>query len=63
MRIQSPYRKVLELEGKCLFLGVGMKSNTMFHVAEEMTAAAYMRYKTIRNQELLVCSLPQSSSV
>jgi aminoglycoside 3-N-acetyltransferase len=47
--IQSPYRKVLELGGKCLFLGVGMKSNTMFHVAEEMTAPAYMRYKTIRN--------------
>jgi aminoglycoside N3'-acetyltransferase len=26
-----------------------MKSNTMFHVAEEMAAPAYMRYKTIRN--------------
>lgn len=46
---QSPYRKVLELGGGCLFLGAGMKSNTMFHVAEEMAAPAYMRYKTIRN--------------
>jgi aminoglycoside 3-N-acetyltransferase len=47
--IQSPYSKVMEQGGKCLFIGARMKSNTMFHVAEEMAAPDYMRYKTIRS--------------
>jgi aminoglycoside 3-N-acetyltransferase len=43
----SPYFRVYANGGTVLFLGAGFRSNTMFHVAEELAAPAYMRYKRL----------------
>jgi len=45
----SPYQKIVELDGYCLFIGTGFHSNTIFHVAEEYVNPFYFKYKTIEN--------------
>lgn len=45
----SPYRHVYRVGGSVLFLGAGFKSNTLFHVAEELVSPSYMRYKKLEN--------------
>lgn len=49
----SPYYKVYEADGAVLFLGAGFKSNTLFHVAEELANPAYMRYKRLDGVRIL----------
>jgi len=43
--VHSPYYKVYKLRGYTLFIGTGFKSNTLFHVAEEIVNPPYMKYK------------------
>jgi len=45
----TPYRKVIENDGYCLFIGTGFGSNTLFHAAEEHVNPFYFKYKTIEN--------------
>jgi len=45
----TPYRKVIDYGGFCLFIGTGFGSNTLFHCAEEYVNPFYLRYKTIEN--------------
>jgi aminoglycoside 3-N-acetyltransferase len=52
----SPYYRVFQLEGSSLFLGAGLKSNTLLHVAEEMVCPPYLRYKTIPGVEVKTIS-------
>lgn len=40
----SPYWKLWEWGGHCLFVGVGFGSNSMFHVAEDLVRPAYLSY-------------------
>lgn len=47
--MKSPYGKLVSENAWILFIGAGFGSNTVFHVAEELAAPAYMRYKTIPN--------------
>jgi aminoglycoside 3-N-acetyltransferase len=44
--LTSPYGQVYLRGGYSLFMGVGMASNTVFHVAEEIAAPAYLRLAT-----------------
>jgi aminoglycoside 3-N-acetyltransferase len=43
----TPYRKVIENDGYCLFIGTGFESNTLFHAAEEHVNPFYIKYKSI----------------
>jgi aminoglycoside 3-N-acetyltransferase len=52
----SPYYRVFQLEGSSLFLGTGLKSNTLLHVAEEIVSPPYLRYKTIPDVEVKTIS-------
>jgi aminoglycoside 3-N-acetyltransferase len=45
----SPYYYVYARRGYVLFMGAEFKSNTMFHVAEEIEAPSYMRYKKLED--------------
>jgi len=45
----SPYGRVHELDGVCLFLGAGFASNSVFHVAEELAAPGYLGYHPLRD--------------
>lgn len=38
----SPYAKILERDGKLLFLGVGLERNTCFHTVEALAAVPYL---------------------
>jgi aminoglycoside 3-N-acetyltransferase len=54
--IDSPYYKVYKLRGYSLFMGVGFKSNTLFHVAEEIETPPYMRYKFFQDVKVKTAS-------
>ncbi len=51
--LNSPYGRLLSLNGYSLFLGVGFGSNSMFHVAEEMVAPQYLSYKAIEDAHII----------
>lgn len=53
---ESPYYKVYQLRGYSLFMGVGLKSNTLFHVAEEIVNPPYMRYKFFQDVKVKTAS-------
>lgn len=38
----SPFRRVMELDGKILFLGCGMNCNTSMHAVEELSEPSYL---------------------
>lgn len=48
----SPYGKLYSLGGKVLFIGAGMGSNSLFHVAEELVLPDYMCFASIRNAKI-----------
>jgi aminoglycoside 3-N-acetyltransferase len=45
----SPYGRVVALDGWCLFLGAPLATNSVFHVAEELAAPAYLGYHELRD--------------
>lgn len=49
----SPYRRLIELDGFVLFLGACFRSNTLFHCAEEAVSPAYLRYHTFRGAQVI----------
>jgi aminoglycoside 3-N-acetyltransferase len=49
----SPYGRLVELDGACLFLGAGFGSNSVFHVAEESAAPGYLGYHLLRDVRVL----------
>jgi len=48
----SPYGKLYSLGGKVLFMGAGIGSNTLFHVAEEIVLPDYMTFAPINNAKI-----------
>jgi len=52
----SPYARVYQADGRVVFLGAGFKSNTLFHVAEEIVHPPYMRYKKLENVRIRTAS-------
>jgi aminoglycoside 3-N-acetyltransferase len=40
--VDSPYAKLLVRDGRILFLGVGLQSNTAFHTAESLSGLPYV---------------------
>ncbi len=38
----SPFRRVMELDGKILFIGCGMNCNTSMHAVEELSEPSYL---------------------
>lgn len=46
---ETPYGKIIELQGYSLFIGVEFGCNTLFHCAEEAVNPPYLKYKTIHN--------------
>jgi len=49
----SPYGRLAELDGSCLFLGAGFNSNSVFHVAEEAVAPGYLGYHVLRDVHIV----------
>jgi aminoglycoside 3-N-acetyltransferase len=49
----SPYARLAELDGACLFLGAGLASNSVFHVAEEAVGPGYLGYHALRDVRVL----------
>lgn len=45
----SPYARLAGLDGSCLFLGAGLASNSVFHVAEEVVGPGYLGYHDLRD--------------
>lgn len=45
----SPYARLAELDGHCLFLGAQFASNSVFHVAEEAAQPDYLGYHALRD--------------
>jgi aminoglycoside 3-N-acetyltransferase len=43
----SPYARLAGLDGACLFLGAGLASNSVFHVAEEVVGPGYLGYHAL----------------
>ena len=43
----SPYARLAELDGYCLFLGTSFTSNSVFHVAEEEVEPSYLGYHAL----------------
>lgn len=50
--VDSPYYGVYDLEGFSLFLGAGFRSNSLFHVAEELVCPSYMSFKKLENVKI-----------
>ena len=51
--LTSPYGQVYLRGGYCLFMGAPWTSNTMFHVAEEIASAPYLRMAEFRDAILV----------
>jgi aminoglycoside 3-N-acetyltransferase len=49
----SPYARLAGLDGACLFLGAGLASNSVFHVAEEAVGPGYLGYHALRDVHVL----------
>lgn len=49
----SPYGRLVELDGWCLFLGAGFQSNSVFHVAEEMATPPYLGFHPLRDVHIV----------